>query len=310
MRLAYIITVYKDAQQLNRLITSLDFNADFYLHVDLKVDIEPFYNSLFLKRNVFFTNKRYLIHWGSFSQVLSQKELLSNVLNSGKYYERIVSLSGMDYPIWPITKIINEFEMNKSRQYITGFNLSKTRIRKQLEKIIIYHFFRNLQVRNRTIKKFFSGTSRIIMRILPIRKRNQVVINNTLKDVYMGSDYWALTYDCAKFVYDTLCKEVSLMKYFKFSFVPSEMCVQTIVFNSKFSIDSIPFLDDYNGLKNLTPLHYIEYGKTIKIFDEKDFDALIKSEKMFFRKAATCKSDKLILMIDEYRSDNNNLLSH
>jgi hypothetical protein len=307
MRLAYIIHAYKDAQQLNRLINSLDYNADFFLHVNSKADIVPFYDLLTSKRNVFFTKKRFFVNWGSFSQVIAQRELLSNVFNSGNYYERVVCLSGLDYPIWPMERIINEFEMNKSKQFIMGFNLSKMGNKKQLKKITVYHFFRDLKVKNITIKQFFTGTSRLIMKILPIRKRRQVVINGVLKDVYMGSDFWSLTYDCAKFVYETICKENSLMKFFKSSYVPSEMCVQTIVFNSKFSKDTVPFYNDYyNGLNNLTPLHYIEYGKSIKIFDETDYNTLIKSGKMFFRKAATGKSDKLISMIDKYRSDQYN----
>ena len=119
----------------------------------------------------------------------------------------------------------------------------------------------------------------------------------------MGSDYWSLTFECAKYVFEKLCKEKSFIKYFKTSFVPSEMCVQTIVFNSKFSGNTISFnYEDYKGLANLTPLHYIEYGKSIKIFDETDFNTLINSGKMFFRKASTEKSMKLLNMIDEFRS--------
>ena len=304
MRLAYIIHAYRDAQQLNRLISSLDYNADFFLHVNSKADISPFYDLLASKKNVFFTKERFFVNWGSFSQVIVQMELLSNVFNSGNSYERIVCLSGLDYPIWPMERIINEFELNKSKQFIMGYNLSKTRNRNQIEKITIYHFFRDLKVKNLMIKQFLCGTSRLIMRILPFRKQKQVVITGVLKDVYMGSDFWSLTYDCAKFVYDTICNEHSLMDFFRFAYVPSEMCVQTIVFNSEFSKDTIPFYnEDYNGLNNLTPLHYIEYGKDIKIFDESDYNTLIKSGKMFFRKAATGKSDKLISMIDKYRSD-------
>lgn len=117
----------------------------------------------------------------------------------------------------------------------------------------------------------------------------------------MGSDYWSLTIDCAKFVYNTMCQEDALMKYFKYSYAPSEMLVHTIVFNSKYSKQAIGYLGDYPGLSNLTPLHYIIYDKSIKIFTEFDIKTLLNSNKMFFRKATTGKSEHLITILENLR---------
>lgn len=124
-------------------------------------------------------------------------------------------------------------------------------------------------------------------------------------DVYVGSDYWAITYECAQFVYEKMSAPGSpFMKYFKYSYVPSEMCIQTIVFNSSFQKDALlyPSDKDYSGLNSLTPLHFIDYSHQIKILKENDFQMLINSNKMFFRKAETETSDRLLSQIDKLRS--------
>ena len=123
MRIAYLLTAYKDSKHLNNLIDSLNYNADFYIHIDLKVNINPFINTIGKKKNVYFIKKRYFVNWGSFAQVLCQKELLSIAINSGIVYDRVVCLSGMDYPIWSMNKIINEFNNNLSKEYIMESNV-------------------------------------------------------------------------------------------------------------------------------------------------------------------------------------------
>jgi len=301
MNIAYIITSYQDPLQLKRLIHSLNYNADFFIHIDKKAKIKPFIDCIGKAENISFLKDRYFINWGSFAQVLAQKELLRNVIDKKKDYQRVVCLSGEDYPLWSNERISEEFTTNEKKQYIGGFNLSKTKDKYQLERVTLFHFFRDIRVKRRKIKQLFSGVSRYIMKFLPIRKRRTVRIAGIESDVYMGSDYWALTYDCAKYVYDTMCKETELMNYFKYTFVPSEMCVQTIVFNSKYSENAFKSEEDYGGLPKLTPLHFIIYTSSIKIFNSSDYKLLVDSNKMFFRKARTGYSEDLINLINTKR---------
>ena len=300
---AYIITAYRDPIQLNKLICALDDNSDFYIHIDKKVDVEQFNFICINKKNVFFTPRRLLIQWGGFCQVLAQKELLKCVFESGRQYDRIICLSGMDYPLFSNNQILSEFASNPTKEYIIGMNISACLNRNQKNRILLYHFFRDIPTKFLFFKKFCSGSTRVIMSLLPLRKKIQVKIKNKLFDVFMGSDYWALTYDCALYVYNIMCSEKHFMKYFKHSFVPSEMCIQTIVFNSSFASNAILFpFQNFQGLELLTPLHYIEYRDNIAVYDEFDYSKLMNSGKMFFRKAATGKSDKLILLIDNFRN--------
>ena len=90
-RIAYIISAYKDAPHLARLVAALDDRADFYVHIDLNADIHPFEEALGDK--VTFV-PRHRISWGGWEQVEYQKELLAAVLHSGIPYTRVVCLSG------------------------------------------------------------------------------------------------------------------------------------------------------------------------------------------------------------------------
>ena len=75
-KIAYIITTYKDPAHLKRLIIALNFYSDFYIHIDKKVDFEPFRKELSsLQRDVYYISK-YKVTWGGYSQVLTYKKML------------------------------------------------------------------------------------------------------------------------------------------------------------------------------------------------------------------------------------------
>ncbi|MEZ0608463.1 beta-1,6-N-acetylglucosaminyltransferase [Fibrella sp. WM1] len=308
MKIAYIVTAYTDPQQLRRLVDSLNSNAHFFIHIDSKVDIVPFKNQLSDYTNVFFTKNRFFINWGGFAQVLSQQELLASVFESKLHFDRVVCLSGTDYPLWSTKMIFDEFSKNSKKEYIQAVNLTKLENSIQTRKVVLYHFLRDIKIKNYFIKKCFSGSARLLFRALPFRKSPTTLIEGKQVDVYFGSDYWALTIDCARDVYNKLLKEDELINYFKHSYIPSEMCIQTIVFNSEFGKNAILTpKENYDNLHSLTPLHHIEYHGMIKVFDETDFEALAANRKMFFRKALTGRSDKLLVKIDALRSERDSL---
>ena len=106
---------------------------------------------------------------------------------------------------------------------------------------------------------------------------------------------------CARYIYDKLCSERQLVRYFRTSFVPSELCIQTLVFNSPFASHALLYEGDYPGLSGLTPLHYIEYGHAIKNLTLEDLPVLYRSDKMFCRKVVSGVSDSLAEQIDRDR---------
>lgn len=297
MQIAYLITAYIDPSHLKRLINSLDYNknednTEFFIHIDKKNNIFDF-SSIINKPNVHFIKTRYKISWGDFSQVQSIVALIKESLKKQYKFDRFVCISGTDYPLYSNKRIFEEFKFNRYKEYLIGYNITKGNSNKQKEKLKKIWFMK------------FNFTRRL-SRILPMRKRNYTVINNKIVDVYFGSDYWALSREAMIYVLQTYQENKILVNYLRYCYVPSEMFIQTIIFNSKYKKNTISVQDkDYNGLSTLTPLHYIEYNEKIEVFQETDFELLINSDKMFFRKALTGKSDKLLELIDKYREISN-----
>lgn len=298
-RIAYILSAYTDAPHLARLVAALDDGgADFYIHVDRKVDSRPFHRLLDGKATFV---PSHWISWGGWQQVEYQKELLAAVLHSGRDYMRVVCLSGQDYPLWSNMRIRRYFDEHPDAEFIMGLNLTRCTDRAQRSKICCYHFFRDLPWRNLWWKNKLIVASRLLMKALPLRKRPYTFINGRQADVYFGSDYWAVTLPCARYIYEKLCSEQQLVRYFRTSFVPSELCIQTLVFNSPFARHALLYKGDYPGLSGLTPLHYIEYGHAIKTLTLEDLPALHRSDKMFCRKVVSGVSDGLADLIDQDR---------
>lgn len=301
-KIAYILTAYQDPEQLGRLVEALDEDADFFVHVDAKVDIGPFSERLGGRTNVRFTDRRYLIQWGGFDQVRSQNELLRCALGTGEDYLRIVCLSGTDYPTWSNAAIRAEFEAHPRRQEIAGLNLESCDSVPQKDKVAVYHFGRNLPLANPSIRRAFSGSLRWIMRRTPLRKPVRAPIGGIPCPVHFGSDYWALTKSCAEHVHAVLSGDRGFERYFRTAFAPSELCVQTIVFNSPYrELAILRPGPAYRGLWELTPLHLIRYGKQIAVMEPKDFEEIAASPRMFVRKLSSARSGELYGLLDGLR---------
>ena len=307
MNIAYIITAYMDSKQLSRLIESLG-EQDFFIHVDKKIDITEFVDEAKkIKKNIKFIKNRTKIGWGGYSQVNSLIELLKEVREIGKEYDRVVCLSGTDYPIKSFEYIEDEFIANKDRQYMNACRISKNN--NQNWRIIKYWKFDVNILNNKMLSTIYRRIyNKIISNIyyfIGKRKKDYVIINGKECDVFFGSDYWSLTYSCAMYVLDTIEKNKKMQKYFKTSFVPSELMIQTIVCNSPFSKYANILIKNDLRYEELCSLHYEIYDKKIKVFTVDDYDEIIHSNKLFFRKAYSGISDNLIKKINEWDGNKN-----
>lgn len=297
--LAYLISAYCDPDHLARLVSALDHEADFYVHIDANVNDAPF--KRLLPPKIHFV-PRHPISWGGWQQVAYQYELIKAALNSGKAYSHLVCLSAQDYPLWSNHRIHTFFAQNSDREFIGGYNLTHTNNPEQLRKITHYHPFRDLTMRNHWLKNKLVVASRCVLSVLGIRRQPQVLINGVRRDVFFGSDYWAITLDCARYVKQTLEQNPAMVRYFRTAFVPSELCIQTIVYNSPFGQRAQLYQGNFPGLVQLTPLHYLFYQGSVKALTLDDWQMLCESNKMFCRKVVSATSDALMREIDESRA--------
>lgn len=297
MRKAYLITAYMDPPQLARLVAALDENSDFYIHIDKKTEDGPF-RSLVQGRNVFWVKDREWISWGGISQVFCLRKLLRDMTESGRAYDRVVCLSGTDYPVFSNQELDEEFARHPRKQYVCGYNISHTE-QKTARRRCDRHWSMETHIRNRLFMPAVRKVKNKVLGLIPMRR--QTPLQGGRKDLYWGSDYWAVTYDCALYLYRSLCEEKKFIKYLGHCYVPSELVVQTLVFHSRFGQDAV-LLDETTGFSFTlaTPLQYLVWdGDDIRVLTEQDLDAILGSGRMFCRKTYSGRSDGLIRLLEE-----------
>lgn len=240
---------------------------------------------------------------GGYSQVLYQKALLTAAFAAetpNVKFDRFVVITGQDYPLMANSEIVRLYEEHPKRLWIKGLN--KTLHHKESHsQFTLYHFCRDWKFKNPKVKQAFSFSARQIMRILPFRKKPYIVWNDgTRWDVWQSSSYLSLTHDAARFVLEYITNN-TIEKYFKYSFVPEEKVIPTIIFNSPFRKHAFVYeKQQYDGLITLSCLEHFYYNKFIKTYTEADYEELVHCGKMFARKLETGKSDKLMDMLDEH----------
>src|ERR1700712_1548857 len=117
-RIAHLILAHHNPAQLGRLISRLSHpDADVYVHVDAKFDIEPF---CFISKtpNVYFIQNRVKVHWGSYSMVQATVNGFTEILATQKAYSHINLLSGDDYPIKSTAQIHEFFAQRPGRIFM------------------------------------------------------------------------------------------------------------------------------------------------------------------------------------------------
>lgn len=286
MKIAYLISAYTDPIHLKRLINALDCeNAYFFVHVDKKSDFEKFY---FNQANVIWLEKRILVTWGGYSQVKVIFNMLQAALEYREDIEYFVSMTGTDYPIMSNEDIVRMFEAG--RQWICGYRTPEDRncmvmTNDLLWNNMIGHIERRIR---KVINSFW-------------KQKPFTYINKQKAVIFQGSDYWALSRACAEDMLRLYHENLQLRIWMKTAFIPSELMMTTIFFNSRWKNMGFELKGQNVSFQEMTPLHYVVYEDKIKVMKEEDFDNIVSSGKMFFRKAETGTSDKLLRLIDMKR---------
>ena len=139
-KIAYLILAHSDPIHLKRLIKAIDINCDFYIHIDLKSDINEF-KKIIKNKNVYFIENRKSISWGGFNMVIATKELMRSALLNNNNYSHLVLLSGNDYPITTKENIYNFFMKHKDKEIIRAYSIEESNCEHCYSKVEKYYFF-------------------------------------------------------------------------------------------------------------------------------------------------------------------------
>lgn len=322
-KIAYLILAHMDVEQLNRLIQSLDDNSsDFFIHVDAKV-ANQFISKVVHKPNVFFAKQRYKIFWTGFNMVLATLGLVRDMLATNKTYQKVVLLSGLDYPIAG-NSMIHKY-LDNDINYIRGFNISMDTVVGYYQQVAWKHH--SDSVLFNTTGFLYKATRRLLDIFEPSRRlrffarpRTLVLTPDKVVPFYQGSSWWALNQDFLSYVNDFVQTTTgkNVLNQFKYIMAPDEKFFQTLFFNSEFynknqteGPEEFPWAEfhRYVGtvIEGAVPTAYchnlhIIHPSLQKVYTQADIamiqDALKDANNLFIRKVTTLESSALLDYID------------
>lgn len=262
MKIAHLILTHTNPAQCKRLIKKLAHpDADFYIHVDLKVVLEDFLPETNF-RHIFFIKNRVSIVWGGFSMVEATVSSFREILQSGKHYDYINLLSGQDYPLKSAEEIHQFYSQSPGKAFMETLSVMEE-WKEAIPRLTKYHF---------TDYRFVGVNTFEALLNLVVSERK--IPNNLIP---VGRSQWfTITVEHAKYIVDYLEKNKNVVNFFRFTWGSDEIIFQTILYNSKYKEDIV--------CNNLMYIDWSEGKPNPKTLTISDLPVLSKSDKLYARK--------------------------
>lgn len=288
MEKAYIILAHKLPDQLFRLVERLnDGSSTFFIHIDIKANLEEFGKLSEFGDKVQLV-KREDGKWGKMGINIAVLNGLRAIREFNKKIERIIVLSGQDYPI-------------KSNEYINHF------FRTSPYSVFIEHWpmpnFEIWKYRGGMFRldKYFFGLKRseklkakalnCLAMFIPFLRRK--LPYNLLP--YGGWSWWTIDMYALDYILQFLKDHPKYIKFNKYSISSDEMFIHTILLNSK----------DEKLLKSITNnylrcIFWESYSNSHpKTLGKNDLNDIEKSDALFARKFDITKDGEILDLIDK-----------
>ncbi len=279
MNIAYLILAHCDPKQLHNEVSELLKSGDVFIHINKKNDIEPFYSELAEYKDnsrVQFVNNRVVVNWGGYSILQATFSTLKQCLNN-KLYDRIVLLTGLDFPVKNSTFIKDFFIKNQNIEFLTSDVVTgRCGILKH------YAYFDN---------KFWFRYLRIIpglkcFSFLAI-KDDYVTYKKKKYNIYGITPKWALTGSNAQKLLIFFEDDNQVNNYFKSTYAPDDYYVATVIRIIGISENNI-----CNDSLFYEKSDTANVGVTI--LNVNDFKHIFDSKQLFARKFDSTKSSSLL----------------
>jgi hypothetical protein len=224
MTIAYLIATHNAPNQTRRLVEALSSPAArFYIHVDAKAEQRAF-NSIAAPA-VHFIDKRVRVFWGDFSQVQASLNMMRAALADPQRCDRLVLLSGADFPLRSSAYIEEFFANNPDKEFINSVAIPSTAARKPLSRITEYRVSRSSSAPVRLLQKVLLKTG------LMARTRDYRACFGNLAP-FGGSSWWALSRQACEHILAFVAGNPAIVRFFHNTFCPDEAFFQTILNNS------------------------------------------------------------------------------
>lgn len=281
MKIAYIILCHKNPDQINKMINVLNTpESDFFIHVDKKSSIG---SKLISASNVYILpkEKRISIFWGDISMIKATYNLLEVVFNSGKVFDYIWLISGQDFPLKCGNSIQQYLNKHKGENFIQIIDRHNTGYNRFLKRNELYYFdcMKKMTPLSRILKLIYIFLTGGVNKTMLFKRKNLLNL-----DFYFGSQWWTLTYECAREIFDMM-KDPKYLNFYKHCLVPDESIFQTLYMKSNFK-------NTYSDI--LTYIDWDNNSNHPKTFKIKDYNALIDLEYLMARKFDENIDDEVI----------------
>lgn len=278
---------HKNEQQVQRLIDTLDDgNSTYFLHVDLKVSDTEF-KKLFSKNSQVHFVRRVKTEWGGFGLVNATLNAMLDIRKTGDF-DKIILLSGQDYPIKSNEEIDQYFKNSKFNIFMDHFPLPNHRkwgMGGGMYRVNKYFFGLSW------IEKYLAKAINFLAVFIPIINRKLA------KGVqpFSGSQWWVMDMRALNYVLDYVADHPEYVKFHRHTFAPDELFFQIILLNCK----------DESLRDNIANdnLRYMQW-KTLEIahpeiLNINDLDNIGESDALFARKFDTGIDEEVINSIDD-----------
>ncbi|WP_020004471.1 beta-1,6-N-acetylglucosaminyltransferase [Brachyspira innocens] len=214
-RICFLIAAHKNQGQLLRLINHLKKDFDIYVHIDKKskLSLKSFDNV-----NIY---KSIKVYHGGVSQVAATLFLMREAFKNN--YERYIFISGQDVPLKTNKEIINFFDENKDKEFISFENIKNNdgMYKEMSFRINAYNF-------GKLYRKLLSRKFRESISNIPFIKRK------TPENIYYGSSWWNLSYNAIKYILEYVEKNPQYLNRFNYTWGSDEFFFQSILLTSSF----------------------------------------------------------------------------
>jgi len=277
MKIAHLVLAHKSPKQLARLIDRLKHpDADVFIHIDRKTDIEPFLK-IFEMPGVHQVKRRVKVYWGSYSVVQATLNGFHQILEARKSYQYINLLSGDDYPIKTVQAIHQFFKANPDKIFMEYLTEESDWWTENKERVDRYHLtdytFPGRYMVQSLMNSFF-----------PKRKRPSGL-------AFAGRSQWlSISEEAARYVLNYIGENPEVAEFFKLSWGSDEVVIQTVLYNShlKIKIEN----------NNLRYIDWLPGEVSPRVLNMDDADKLLRSPALYARKFDMAKQPDILNYLD------------
>lgn len=287
---AYIIIAHKYPSQLHRLVSALtDESSTFFIHLDKKANIAAFQRLIGGSRVHWV--ERVEANWGEFGLVEATLNALKAVRASGRVFDRILLLSGQDYPIKSndtIDEFLRQSPHSNFIEYHSLPNPVKWQPKGGMYRVNKYFFGLKAYQRYRAKALNFLAI------IFPFLRRR---LPQGMKP-YAGSMWWIIDDYSLRYILDYVEANPDYIAFHKKTFAADELFFHMILLNATDERVRANIVNDdkrFIKWKDITAAHPEQLS-------EEHLEEIQQSDALFARKFDITEDDAILQRIEQQRT--------